>query len=713
MATALLAVTAAAPVAAAPGVEEEDIASQIASFRQLLDQGNRHLASLDFPEAVDVFTKLIDAYKAGKIPLVTPDAKQIVARAFEGRALGFANQARNQDASADFESLIRFDPGYSVDVKGVSQKVVQTYLAVRKRILGGLSIDGEPIGADVKLDAQAAGVSPITDRDWIAGGYHLVISHQGFDPYEEDVKIEAGAKLVRKFHLVPNSRSVQIATVPRDVKVVVDGVERGSTFGMAGPAYDDVAREMGIVRSDVSEPLLVEFLKPGEHQVILRKECYEEVLVPINVQIDPANNAPVAYKPLVLSPSRGSVDVQSEPGGAQILLDGKPAGTTPAVLDGICSGKHDLALSREGMGRSMETVDVRNAETAKLRLKLKLSLAAIDLRGGSTEGESLLPALKGLSRYNVVGAGAGIPADLLDRVRLEVESSPGKGLASQTVKDLLRSLNVELLALRIPSGTPGESPEIQLYSGAQPVPDRRRLGAAEGDGLRKLALALDGELPIAAAWLGVKLIDVRGAAHPIALGVTSGSPAAVSGVLPGDVLTAVGGASMSKSSDLLPVLRKAAPGDELVLTVETSGRAHDVKVKCLATPVLLPMRDASILYNKAIVDLTQAAAAATDRSRAGFAWMNVGVALMHFARYDEAIRDAFKRADLADGAGISKGTIRYLTGICFERLGMPAEARAAYLEAAASPSATVESHDGPVLAPSAKRRAAALTSPAK
>jgi len=37
-----------------------------------------------------------------------------------------------------------------------------------------------------------------------------------------------------------------------------------------------------------------------------------------------------------------------------------------AVLEGICSGKHDLSLSREGMGRSMATIDVRNAETAKV-----------------------------------------------------------------------------------------------------------------------------------------------------------------------------------------------------------------------------------------------------------------------------------------------------------------------------------------------------------
>jgi hypothetical protein len=495
--------------------------------------------------------------------------------------------------------------------------------------------------------------------------------------------------------------------------VIVDGRERGATFGTAGPAYEDVARELGIARSDISEPLLVEYLKPGGHDVLLRKECFEEVSAPLSIEIDANNNLPVAYKPFVLKPSRGTIEIASEPSGAQILLDGKTAGTTPVTLKDICSGKHDLLLTKEGKGRSSATVEVRNAETLKIDEKLKLSLAAFDLRSGLQEGEGLVPALKGMSHYNLVSPGNGIPLEVAERVRLEMENSQGKGLSEKTLHDLFENLKVELVALTLPASALGEQIEFQLYGPMHPVPDRWRVSAAGSEGLRKIAFALDAPLPVESAWLGLKLIDVSGKPHPVVLAVTTGSPAAIAGVLKGDLLVSVSGSPIQKVADLAPVVKKAMPGDDAALAVETAGKAHEVKLKFLATPLLLPVKDTSLLYNKAIADLSQVAATSSDRLKVAYAWMNIGVALMHFGRYEDAVREAFRKSDLPDGAGLSRGTVRYLAAICYEKLGLQSDARAAYLEASASTTATLESHDGPLLAPSAKRRASVISVPAK
>src|SRR5262249_34166141 len=158
----------------------------------------------------------------------------------------------------------------------------------------------DPPGAEVKLSDRSLGLTPIADRDWIAGTYRLSISRQGYDPQEEEVRIDAGGRLPRKYKLVPNARSVQIFTSPREVKVVVGGVEGGATFGTAGPAYEEVAKAGGVAASEISEPLLIEYLKPGRHAIVLRKECYEDFPVELTVEIDPANNAPSVYKPFVL-----------------------------------------------------------------------------------------------------------------------------------------------------------------------------------------------------------------------------------------------------------------------------------------------------------------------------------------------------------------------------------------------------------------------------
>jgi len=696
-----------APPAARAGVEEEDIATQIAEYRAILDEGMKRLSSLDFPEAIDAFTKVTDAYKAGKIPMVTPDARQLVAKSLEGRSLAYANQGKNSEASADFEALIRFDPGYTVNMSGVSSKIVTLYLGVRKKIVGVIVVEGEPLGSEVRLNDQSLGLTPVTDRDWLAGSYHLTIRHAGFDPYEEDLVIEAGAKLSRKFSLVPNARSVSIATVPRDVKVIVDGQERGTTFGTADVAYEGVAKEMGTSLSEISAPLLVEYLKAGRHDILLHRDCYEEISVPVTIEVDPSNNATIAYKPFILKPSRGGLKVASEPAGADVLLDGKPVGTTPAVIGEICSGRHDLLVTKEGMGRASGPVEVRNGQTLEVDRKLRLSLAVFDLRSGLHEGQDLAQDLGGLKRYNLALPGEGIPQETADRVRLELESAQGRGLSEKTLKDLFVNLQVELIGIVGNATSLGDQTEFLLYTRNQPVPDRWRFPSSGPEGIHRVAFALDAEPAVTAVWSGIKLIDVLGKPHPVVLSVSAGSPAAIAGVRPMDLLVTAAGATLQQASDLAPVMSKATPGDDIALTLETDGKLHDVKFKVLATAVVLPLKDPSILYNKTIADLRQAASMGGGTER-GYASMNIGVALMHFGRYEDAIRDAFKLADLPDGSGISRGTVRYLTGIAYEKLGLAAEARTAYLDASASATATLESNDGPLLAPSARRRAEAL-----
>jgi tetratricopeptide (TPR) repeat protein len=690
------------------GVEEEDIAGTLERFRTTLEEGRKRLAALDYPEAIEAFTQVIDAYKTGRVPLVTPDARQLVAGAYEGRALAQANLGRGAAATEDFEALVRFDPAHAVDLKGVSPKIVGLYAGVRKRLIGVLTVEGDPIGAEVFANDQLLGITPLIDREILAGVYRLRIARAGHDPHEEEVRVEAGGKLERRYRLPPNARSILVATVPRDVRVLVRGADRGTTFGAAGPEYDEVAARLKVARAEISAPLLVENLPPGEHEMLLRKECYEEMPVRVGIQIDPNDNAPLAYEPFVLRPSRGALEIESDPPGASILLDGRPAGTAPLALEDLCAGPHDLVMEREGLGRFAGVVEVRKDETVRVGRRLRLSLAAFDARPGLREPESLGALLADLERYNVLHEGSGVPPEAAERVRLESESSQGRGLSERTVRDLMRALKAEMIALALPAGPLGEQVDVLLYGPLHPVPDRRRLPEAGLEGFRRVRYALDAEVPVRLPWSGLKLIDVAGKGHPVVLAVTSGSPAELAGAAPGDLLVAVGSAPMTKTADLHALLRRSGPGEEARLTLETAGKPREVKIKYLATPLLLPMKDPEILYNKVIADLTSAAARAANPTERAYAWLNIGAALMHFGQWETAVREALRKADLPDAAGVSRGTVRYLTAICYEKLGLTKEAGAAYAEAAASAQATLESHDGPPLAPAARRRAALL-----
>ncbi len=698
-------------ISAASGqVEEEDIASTIARYRAMLQEATKLLEALEFAGAIESYTRLVDAYKSGQMPTVTTDAREIVAEAWEGRALALANLGRNEEASADFEELIRFEPAHTIDLDGISSKIVALFTGAKKKLVGALRIDTDPLGAEILLDGVSLGPSPISDRDVLAGPHTLRIVREGYDAVEEPIQVEAGGRLERSLKLTPNARSIRVATLPREVKVLVDGVEKGTTFGRAGAEYEEVAREMGIAIADLSEPLLVPNLPPGEHTMVLRKDCYESVTVTLDVTVDPADNAPVAYKPFVLEPSRGSLRITSEPPGADVILDGKSRGKAPLTLEGLCSGPHDLALEAAGLGRYAGAVEVRKNQQVDIEKTLRLTIAAFDLRPGLPEAESIGGALGSLERYNVVRPGGGIPGDILQRVRLEMESARGRGLSAATLKDLFPSLKVELILIAQPAGAIAEKVEVLLYGPAQELPDRWTLEGSGGAPFRAVSAALERELPVRQPWSGIKLIDVRGEKHPIVLAVTPGSPAAVAGVAAGDALASFAGSPLARSADFEGALRKMSPGETATVSAEGPGGSRRLEIVLRETPVMLPMRDGTILYNKAIADLRQAAAlAGEDAVAAGYSWLNLGVALMHFDQWEAAIRDGFRNSRLPDGAGISMGTVRYLTGLCYERLGLKAEARSAFSEAASHATATWESHDGPAIAPGAKRRAAALS----
>jgi len=697
-------------VAPSRAIEEEDIAGQLARYGQLFQQGKSHLDDLDFAEAINAFGQILDAYKTGQIPMVTPDAHTLVAKSFEGRALAFANLGKNAEATADFEALVRFDPSYQINLTGISPKIIKLYTGVRRKVVGVVSVETDPLGAEVKLGDQSLGPTPVADREVVSGTYRLEISKAGFDPIQEDVEVEAGGRLERKLKLVPNARSVRVSTTPRDVKILVDGTERGSTFGTAGAEFEQVAGEMGLSLADISEPLLVENLTPGHHEILLRKDCYQDVVVPITIEVNPENNAPVTYKPFILEPSRGKVEIASQPPGADVTLDGKPAGKAPVSLEGICSGKHDLSMVSEGIGRYSGTITVRKDETTTASFKLRLSLVVFDMRDGIAPDETLGALLRRQNRYNVLTGPPDLPSDLAERVRLEVESAAVKGLSETTLAELRSRLTVEMAVLLVPVGSLGTHSELILYGPSHPQPDRWEIDKPGREGMDPVLTAMGADAPSTAAWTGLKLIDVYGTTHPVVLSIEPGSPAEGAGVKPGDTLLTVADAPVAGTAGFLSIVRGAEPGDSLVLGIERDGVAKQVSIRCAATPVILPMSEDGILYNKAIADLSQQAALAPDPETKSYALLSKARAFMHFGLWDKAIRECLRNVVLPDGPGISRGTAAYLTALCYEKLKMSADARSSYEIAAASGEATLFSNDGPKVAPSARRRAAALAS---
>jgi hypothetical protein len=85
--------------------------------------------------------------------------------------------------------------------------------------------------------------------------------------------------------------------------------------------------------------------------------------------------------------------------------------------------------------------------------------------------------------------------------------------------------------------------------------------------------------------------------------------------------------------------------------------------------------------------------------------LNLAVALARVGAWPEA-RLELQRVNLADGPGVSNGTVQYLLGLAAERMGNRADAETAWKSAAATTALLTE--DGPPVKELAEARIAEL-----
>jgi hypothetical protein len=152
--------------------------------------------------------------------------------------------------------------------------------------------------------------------------------------------------------------SLLVRSTPLGARVLVDGREYGRT------------------------PLTVGNLSRGVHHVRVTRDGYEsderQVTVTsaqrahsMTVRLSPERLAPVASagnRPA--APSAAPLTIESRPGGATVILDGRLVGTTPLVVPDVAAGEHALRLDRDGYRRWSSAIRIvtteRNRVTASL-----------------------------------------------------------------------------------------------------------------------------------------------------------------------------------------------------------------------------------------------------------------------------------------------------------------------------------------------------------
>ena len=693
---------------AGPASAEENPAEPAAA---MLAEGKRLLGELKFDPAVRKLTETLSAL--GQPAPANEASFTLFCRALDLRAQAEISLGRAKKAEADFALLVRTNPSYQLDEKTVSPKIVQRFRKVRSGLIGFVNVACDPEGATLTIDGQPSGSCPLADRAVVAGEHVLAGSHAGFDPAELPVTVGPGEKKDLRLVLTPNARAVILQTVPSGVEVIVDGASAGVTA--AGPEGEE----------GVSASFTLAALAPGEHEVTFRKVCHAEQSRRFMVVVDLIDRTPVVLKPVEVPRATARLSVVSLPAGATVLFDGEPIGQTPLAEREVCAGKRSLEVAfAEGI-RWHESLDIAAGRSLQIsthpKAELWLSLEADPAATmGLTEDERLgildrvREAATGLRNYNLNELAAASAAPAADSGGIKPASDAG-GAKHGEARGEKSGLT---LSVRLLPGTVSPRLRFSVASPFHAAPESWEFDAADGARWGGMLSRFDEPLRLQAPATGLILLDTLLAGGPIVLSVRPG-PAAEAGFAPGDEIVSVDGQKVAGAATLHKMWSDAQrPPSSRAIEIRRQGTVRQMTLFPAPAPTLLPFAESAgastsnggiLSYHKAAVEASLAASIAPGEPARSIAVLNLMAALLHFGENAQALREAARHLDLPAGAGISRATLSYLSGIACERLGMKGEAAEAFRSAAGDDEATLDSLEGVPLAPAARVRADILS----
>ncbi|MBC8214170.1 MAG: PEGA domain-containing protein [Candidatus Marinimicrobia bacterium] len=206
---------------------------------------------------------------------------------------------------------------------------------------GKLIVTTKPNGAKIKLDGQKKGVTPFELDELPSGSYHLTVSKELFQTIDKDIIIEDGQTEKLDFELEARSGLLNITGQPKGAIIYANGNKIGEI-----PLTNYRIAE-GMVALKVESK---DYHSKTEFIQVQRKQTYNQTFG--------------------LERHSGKLIVITEPPQADVVLDEKPKGKTPKILNGIPTGVHTIKVTHPEFLSQTQKFSLSLDEKKEFRFKL-------------------------------------------------------------------------------------------------------------------------------------------------------------------------------------------------------------------------------------------------------------------------------------------------------------------------------------------------------
>ncbi len=349
------------------------------------------------------------------------------------RAIHSREPALVQQAPAKTETVEKQTPG--PDSIGTGQELLMESPSVETAEVATASLDiqSEPQGAEVYVDGEIKGKTPLVLEGLKTGEHEIHIKKEGYGDWNDKVLCQSTERQNVSAALQTIYGAIDISSQPDGAMIYVDGKESGRTpsvlkdiaagsrtITIAADGFEKWSRKVVVVKGEVAKfaaeltrsvgdlrivsepsraevflagvskgltPLTLKKLETGPLMIELRKDCFQTAIKEVTI------------KPKVLVESRlqlaancGRLVVNSRPVGAKWYLDGEYRGVTPGDVDGLVTGEHRVKLVLDSYKEKTVTVNLKagGRETLLGQLEANLPEASRASREPNTGMEFVL-----------------------------------------------------------------------------------------------------------------------------------------------------------------------------------------------------------------------------------------------------------------------------------------------------------------------------------
>jgi hypothetical protein len=216
---------------------------------------------------------------------------------------------------------------------------------------GSLFVDSTPQGANVYVDGNSQGLSPVTVNGLSAGPHQIELHLAGYEVLATTEYVIEGQETDVNLILTPYSSSssygsIDITSDIPGALVYLDGIYKGIT--LPGDSFNIIA------------------VDPGPHTLLLHLPGYPDFTETVPVDAGLVSYADAVFSPPTAilqsppspSPAVGGVMVTSAPTGGQVYIDNQFRGVTPVTIYNLAAGTHIVNINLAGYNDWSESIDV-------------------------------------------------------------------------------------------------------------------------------------------------------------------------------------------------------------------------------------------------------------------------------------------------------------------------------------------------------------------